>query len=417
MVNRRTIRPNPSNLAARDAWFAGVGGVGKFYKKLRSLPRAVVGKNFLDVLLAILDRVRGSGEGGSFPGFARISEDSGVSRSTVQRALRFWQANGVLSWTPGDPTHANRYSLLKSPLSVFKASESDLSGGVNLTLGGRVKLTLGVGSSWTSKEDKRYKGEKVKDGETSSHSGGEPFTRGTDQGRSEGVSRFDKNKLVVSATAHQMPSGGLGIDRTAPTTSQAETTRQDRQSGGLALVVGSDLKASGSNEEDDMSWRTGGYNMSGKAVTDPRTGEDAMSKAERAPSKRPTDAFRVWGHMQVRAKDKMSMDLPGMMGWEAKMLQKLVDTDGYGVDAVMAMVDTLTDNWTAIRENLRLKEDAPTVKTLVFKAAELKGSKGRMLGKGANWASPDIEEAAKAAVAAQRAERLAAKAKLAGGVV
>ena len=59
----------------------------------------------------------------------------------------------------------------------------------------------------------------------------------------------------------------------------------------------------------------------------------------------------------------------------------------------------------------------PTVKTLVFKAAELKGSKGRMLGKGANWASPDIEEAAKAAVAAQRAERLAAKAKLAGGVV
>ena len=121
--------------------------------------------------------------------------------------------------------------------------------------------------------------------------------------------------------------------------------------------------------------------------------------------------------MQARAKTKMSMDLPGMMGWEAKMLQKLVDTDGYGVEAVLAMVDTLTDNWTAVRENLRIKEEAPTVKTLVFKAAELKGAKGRMLGKGMNWASPDIEEETKKAVAIQRAELLANKAaKLAGGM-
>lgn len=142
-----------------------------------------------------------------------------------------------------------------------------------------------------------------------------------------------------------------------------------------------------------------------------------MAKAEKAPSKRPTDAFRVWGHMQARAKDKMGMDLPGMMGWEAKLLQKLVDTAGYGVEAVLAMVDTLTDNWTAVKENLRLKEDAPTVKTLIFKAAELKGSKGRMLGRGMNWASPDVGEEAKKAVAIQRAELLAAKAaKLAGGM-
>lgn len=166
-----------------------------------------------------------------------------------------------------------------------------------------------------------------------------------------------------------------------------------------------------------MSWRTGGYNIGGKAATDPRTGEDAMAKAERTSTKRPTDAFRVWGHMQARAKAKMGMDLPGMMGWEAKLLQKLVDTDGYGVEAVLGMVDTLTDNWAAIRENLRLKEDVPTVKTLIFKAAELKGAKGRMLGKGMNWASPDIEEETRKLVEIQRAELLAAKAaKLAGGM-
>lgn len=410
------IRPNSRNLTAKLEWFRASGGILQFIMQLLRMKYPGMTSNFKLVLLAILDRIRPKGQGGAFPTLERIAEDAGVSRRTAARAVQYWKDHGVLGWPSRCGLHSNEYTLLKSPLLLR----------VSVTInadGQSAKLALAKVANWHSDQCQidplsHTKGSqtRVSYGGTSPLSGGEPFTRGTDQGRSEGVSRFDKNKLVVSATAHQMPSGGLGIDLTAPTTSQAETTRQDWQSGGLALVAGSDLKASGSNEEDDMSWRTGGYNMSGKAVTDPRTGEDAMSKAERAPSKRPTDAFRVWGHMQMRAKEKMSVDIPGMMGWEAKMLQKLVDTEGYGVDAVMAMVDTLTDNWTAVKENLRLREDAPTVKTLVFKAAELKGSKGRMLGKGANWASPDIEEAAKAAVAAQRAERLAAKAKLAGGL-
>ena len=410
------IRPNGRNLTAKLEWFRASGGILQFIMQLLRMKYPGMTNNFKLVLLAILDRIRPKGQGGAFPTFERIAEDAGVCRDTVWRALKYWQDRGVLAWSTKHGLYSNEYTLLKSPL--------DLRVSVTIQVDGqslKIRPTKVGNSDFGQSENQTLSNTKgsqttVSNSGTSPPNRGEPFTRGTDLGRSEGVSWIDKNGFVDPTAIDRTPSDASGDLGTAPTTFPAETTRQARQRDGLAISLGSGAEASGSNQEDDMSWRTGGYNMSGKAATDPRTGEDAMAKAEQA-TKRPTDAFRIWGHMQARAKTKMGMDLPGMMGWEAKMLQKLVDTDGYGAEAVMAMVDTLTDNWTAVRENLRIKEEAPTVKTLVFKAAELKGAKGRMLGKGMNWASPDIEEETKKAVAIQRAELLANKAaKLAGGM-
>lgn len=416
-------RPNKQNLATKADWFHKAGGIIQFTLQLMQVRFPGLTSNFKMVLLAIMDRARPDGEGGTFAGLARIAQDAGVSRRTAIRAIQYWKDHGVLTWTPKHGLHRNEYTLLLSPMLLRVAVTVKID-----VQSAKLALAKVPDCHFEQCQIVPLSHQRVSHQNVTGFTGRSPGQTGdgvTDWGNEPGEtagSALPPNSAHPPSHPHLDKIGSVGFEEmpqdasdgvgTAPTTTPAVLTRL----AGSGEAVQAVLEGSGSELEGDMSYRMGGYNMSKKAVSDPRTGEDAMAKAEKTETKYPVDGFRVWGHMKARAKEKMGLDLPDAQFWEAKMLQKLVKTGGYGVDVVLGMVDTLTDNWAAVRENLKIKDDVPTVKLLLFKAAELKGAKGRMLGKGVNWASPDVGEEARKAVEKCKAERLAQKAKLAGGV-
>jgi hypothetical protein len=422
------IRPNKANLATKREWIYKPGGIIQFTLQLMQVRFPGLTANFKLVLLAVMDRIRPKGEGGAFPGLGTIAQDAGVCRRTAIRAIQYWKDRGVLTWTPKHGLHRNEYTLLKSPLllrvavtvkvdvqsaklALAKVPNSHFEQCQIVTLrhtkGSQTRVTNGAAAPCN----------------TIRGAGSEP---GEDGGTGHAYplipraplppAHHDKNELGCLEGKLETPqdaSGGVGSTRNATRTALTKPA-------GASAAVQAALEGSGSFLEGDMSWRSGGYNTGGKAATDPRTGEDAMAKAEKTKKPGFKHAIVVWSHLRERAKAR-GMDVPEATHWALQDIQKLVDTDGYGMDKVMEMATALVDHWQSIQAKFKLRVDQPTAFVLTRWAAELRNAKTTFLGRGAQWASPDVGEEAKKAVAIQRAERLAAleakKAKLPGEMV
>jgi hypothetical protein len=116
------LRPNRQNLQIKHEWIRGAGGWTRFVLQLLRLKG--IPTSYKAILIALLDRIRPSGQGGAFPSHELLAEDAGCSRRTVYYALKFWKMIGVLEWKHplgGSPGRwSNEYYLKTSPLMVPK---------------------------------------------------------------------------------------------------------------------------------------------------------------------------------------------------------------------------------------------------------------------------------------------------------
>lgn len=353
------LRPNQANLKAKNEWVYQAGGWTQFILQLFRLKLRGLSPAFKLVLISILDRIRGSGGGGAFPSLETVAEDTGLGRATVCRALMFWREKRVLAWAKPNYIGApNEYLLLKSPLTLptaqvmIRIEDKD---------GSCIKMRRHVVSNWDA---------------------------ATSQNDTVTNTKYNEKK----GEQHTGFAGGRKPETGIENLVGYEPGRED--------VAGGDEVGANRN------FKTGG----GGTPDKPRNAFDLAAEEEERRAKRVDfrPVTRVWEYAQKMALERMGVDLPALQVWEAKHLATLISTDGYGEEVVKAMVDTLTLNWGAASQVLKLKEQGLTWKTFVFNAQQLRGKQGQPFGTGSNRVRADLDElAAKASGDEYMKQRLA----------
>lgn len=313
-MGNRQLRPNDRNLSTKKTWIDKAGGFAQFVLQLFAMKG--IPASYKLVLISIMDRVRPKGRGGAFPTHKTIGHDAGMDERTVRRALHRWRLLGVLDWKANHGLLSNEYHLLESPLVIRKHTSI---------------LIMQPAEVQT-------------DNLTGPNRAFCPHPPGQN-------GRLTSTQVI---TDQRIRPDLAGPDIHGPEQDQ-KTVPEPGQDPEHSRDPG------GSTMPRDRSFQVGGMPTS--------RGEDAMEKATKS---LPRDAMVVWGYMQERTKAKLKVQLPGLQRWELVNLQKLIDTDGYGLEALKEMVECLTKDWLTVKTKLRIREDAPTLNTLLYKAAELK---------------------------------------------
>lgn len=109
----------------------------------------------------------------------------------------------------------------------------------------------------------------------------------------------------------------------------------------------------------------------------------------------PGDVLGVWRYAQEQWKAKVpgEMPLPGLLAHQRTSLQNLIDTPGYGEEAVKKMIDSLTVNWSAAQETFDKARKWPFLNLLTYNAEKLRKLDGKPVLSGRYRGGSDIEEA------------------------
>jgi len=338
------LRPNPSNLATKEAQYAKGGGYTKFWRQVDVGKFPGFSRSFKVILKYLHETVQTGGKGGSFPGFRTMARHTGADPMTCQRAVKFFVKHGLLSVKAGNPALSNEYTLLKSPLSLF------------------VKRTQIAHSPCTQ----------------IAHS---PCT----QIAHLMVTNIERLKVEGGAAAPT--SAGVDVGT-------GERTGEDGRTY-LPPIALTPLPSTAKTP----------FNASGApgASSDLFRADYAAPARQAASPKGLAEAEAVWDHMM-----EIDKDLPGLSNSDKKFLQNKINVKGYGVDKMMKAATVVARQWSSVKQNLKIKDGTTMLQVLVWKTDALLNFT-QFLGRGSQWASPDIAEEAKKAVAIQRAERMAAK--------